>query len=157
MRIFDTTKTIEYKLEELDLSTGSLEYGVIVHHHDAVAEVKEQGHWVTERVYPNGGKDVKWVVDIEGVEAKDAYDENEGIYIFTPYTPEQIERNKLYNELETLEKWFAEHDYIGIKIATGRATIADYAEEIALMNQYAERINEINAILNPQIATEELG
>lgn len=66
-------------------------------------------------------------------------------------------RESLENELASLNEWLSAHDYIGTKIATGRATIADYAEEIALMNQYAERINEINAILNPQIATEELG
>ena len=94
---------------------------------------------------------------MEGVEAKDAYDETEEILVYTPYSPERLTEINLHKELETLEKWFADHDYIGIKIATGRATIADYAEEIALMNQYAERINEINAILNPQIATEELG
>lgn len=35
-------------------------------------------------------------------------------------------------------------DYIGVKIATGRATIEEYAEQIEKMKSYAQRINEIN-------------
>ena len=34
-------------------------------------------------------------------------------------------------------------DYIGTKIATGRGTREEYAEEIALMNVYANTINEL--------------
>ena len=47
-----------------------------------------------------------------------------------------------------MEAWLKAHDYIGAKIATGRATIDDYADEIALMTEKAERINEIDALLN---------
>ena len=38
-------------------------------------------------------------------------------------------------------------DYIGVKIATGRATADEYSEEIALMTEYASRINEIDTRL----------
>ena len=34
-------------------------------------------------------------------------------------------------------------DYIGVKIATGRATREEYAEEIALMDEYASELNEL--------------
>ena len=40
-----------------------------------------------------------------------------------------------------------EHDYIGTKIATGRATVDDYATEIEEMKEKAERINEIDKLL----------
>ena len=46
-----------------------------------------------------------------------------------------------------LEQWLRDHDYIGIKIATGRATVEEYAEEIEEMKRKAERINEINRLL----------
>ena len=58
------------------------------------------------------------------------------------------EKSKLIAEKAELEAWLKAHDYIGVKIATGRATIDDYADKIAMMNEKAERINEIDAMLN---------
>ena len=46
-----------------------------------------------------------------------------------------------------MEAWLSAHDYIGVKIATGRATVEEYATEIAEMTEKANRINEINSIL----------
>ena len=64
---------------------------------------------------------------------------------------EEEGRERLFElsaEKAELESWLKAHDYIGVKIATGRATIDDYADEIALMTEKAERINEIDAMLN---------
>lgn len=58
------------------------------------------------------------------------------------------EKSKLIAEKAQLEIWLKEHDYIGTKIATGRATVEEYATEIAEMTEKAERINEIDALLN---------
>ena len=63
-------------------------------------------------------------------------------------TEEELRRQALQTEKAELEAWLKAHDYIGVKIATGRATIDDYADEIALMTEKAERINEIDALLN---------
>ena len=63
---------------------------------------------------------------------------------------EEEGRERLFElsaEKAELEAWLSAHDYIGVKIATGRATIDDYADEIALMTEKAERINEIDALL----------
>ena len=57
------------------------------------------------------------------------------------------EKDKFLQEKEGLEVWLKAHDYIGIKIATGRATVDDYATEIAEMMEKAERINEIDRLL----------
>ena len=54
------------------------------------------------------------------------------------------EKTKLLVEKETLEQWLKDHDYIGTKIATGRATVEEYATEIAEMTVKANRINEID-------------
>ena len=43
-----------------------------------------------------------------------------------------VELNKEYEELEV---WMRQHDYIGVKIATGRATIEEYADVIAEMKE----------------------
>ena len=56
-------------------------------------------------------------------------------------------KQKLLSEKAQLETWLKEHDYIGTKIATGRATIEDYATEITEMMEKAERINEIDRLL----------
>lgn len=53
----------------------------------------------------------------------------------------------LSDEKECLTRWLREHDYIGTKIATGRATVEEYSGIIAEMQEKAERINEIDAEL----------
>lgn len=57
------------------------------------------------------------------------------------------EKDKLLQERSELESWLKDHDYIGIKIATGRATVEEYVTEIAEMTEKAERINEIDRLL----------
>ena len=57
------------------------------------------------------------------------------------------QRQTLLAELSEKQIWLKQHDYIGTKIATGRATVADYAEEIQTMREYAARIDQINKIL----------
>lgn len=53
----------------------------------------------------------------------------------------------LSDEKEYLTRWLREHDYIGTKIATGRATVEEYSDIIAEMQEKAERINEIDVEL----------
>ena len=76
------------------------------------------------------------------------YSNDGSVYIEPPEpTEEELRRQALLSEKAELEAWLKDHDYIGVKIATGRATIDDYADEIALMTEKAERINEIDSIL----------
>lgn len=63
---------------------------LLVKHHEAIAPVFEQGHYETIKEYPNGGKDVAWVVDVPGVEAKEAWDEYEDILRYVLYTEEEL-------------------------------------------------------------------
>ena len=58
-----------------------------------------------------------------------------------PY--KQTEADRLRERLYQIEEEFRRLDYIGIKIATGRATVAEYAQEIARMEELAEEKNEI--------------
>ena len=57
------------------------------------------------------------------------------------------EKAKLTEEKAELEAWLSTHDYRGTKRATKRATVEEYATEIKEMTKKAERINEINSIL----------
>ena len=70
---------------------GRLEMQKRIHHHEAVEAVEEQGHWETVAEYPEtGGKDVQWVVDAPGVEAREAWDEEETYWLYIPYTEEEL-------------------------------------------------------------------
>lgn len=113
MRILDSNNK---EITSPDLNLGHLvQESVFVKHHDAVYAVAEQGHYKTIREYPNGGKDVEWVVDIPGVRGKDAWDEYEDIYRYTPYTAEELDeiekkRNEhsIYERVRLLESDAAE-------------------------------------------------
>lgn len=63
---------------------------------------------------------------------------------------EPAEEDLLRRERNVKQAWLRDHDYIGTKIATGRATIEDYADEIRTMREYAERIEEIDLQLGGQ-------
>lgn len=76
---------------DFDPAKGRLEMQKRIHHHEAVEAVEEQGHWETVAEYPEtGGKDVQWVVDAPGVEAREAWDEEETYWLYIPYTEEEL-------------------------------------------------------------------
>ena len=88
MKIIDTNGN---PIESPDLSLGWLEDKTQIIHHDAVAGVEEVSHYETLAEYPNGGKDVQKVVDVPGVEAKDAWDEEEQVQVYHLYTAEELD------------------------------------------------------------------
>lgn len=74
-----------------DLTLGHLEFKeTLVQHHEAVEEVQEVYHYETVCEYPNGGKDVQKVIDVPGVQAVPAWDEEIPIYVYTPYTEDEL-------------------------------------------------------------------
>lgn len=110
MRILDKNNNV---IENPNFELGHLiEEQIFVKHHDAVIGRKEEGHYEVIAEYPEtGGKDVEWVVDVEGVGEQDAWDEYENIMRFVEYTAEELaeieaerqaaeeEANRLPNEL----------------------------------------------------------
>lgn len=80
-------------------------------------------------------------------ETQEAMIVDEGGYYEVIAIPEPTEKELLEQEKIELETWLKEHDYIGTKIATGRATIEEYADVIAEMTEKANRINEIDELL----------
>lgn len=79
-------------IENPDLTLGYLKPGTRTEHHEAVEGVQEVWHYETVAEYPNGGKDVRKVVDVPGVEAQAAWDEEIPIQIYVPYTQEKLDR-----------------------------------------------------------------
>lgn len=107
-RILDKSGN-ELKQEDIDLNAGKLVDETITVHHDAVEGVEEVSHVEVLKEYyqtgPDGepvldedghkivfGKDVQTVIDVPGVEAKAAYDEQEEIQRYIPYTAEELDK-----------------------------------------------------------------
>lgn len=100
MRIFDETLTNEIKKEDVDFLKFKLEQTkILIKHHDAVQEVKEEYHYEIIAEYPNGGKDLKKVIDVEYVPFREAYDEYEDVLYLVKLSQEEI-LNNLRSERE---------------------------------------------------------
>ncbi len=164
MQIYNKEKT--KIIENPDLSTGYLVSDfLLVHHeaeyvhHDAIEEVEEQGHFEILAEYENGGISRQWVVDVPGVEARDAWDEigteaydtEEEILVYIPYTAEQLKENKFRpyrDEIYELKKYLTSTDYCVIKsIELGTTIQMAYPEEYQKRIDARARINELEEIL----------
>lgn len=90
MNIYDENGDI---VMDYDPAKGRLETKTRTIHHNAVEAVEEQGHWETIAVYPEtGGEDVAWIIDVPGVEAREAWDEEETYWLYIPYTEEELQK-----------------------------------------------------------------
>lgn len=87
-----------------DFSLGyATEETIVIAHHPAVEAVEEQWHYVVVAEYPNGGKLVKRVIDVTGVEACEAWDETEEILRWHYYTAEELAQMEEEESQPTLE------------------------------------------------------
>lgn len=60
---------------------------------------------------------------------------------------ENMTREQIEAEIRAVDQLMKANDYIGTKIAMGRATKEEYAKEIAESEKLAERKNELEAML----------
>lgn len=79
------------RIENPDLNLGWLEDTVRRVMHEAVEGAEEIWHYETAAEYPNGGRDVRKVIDVPGTEAREAWEESLPIQIYHPYTQEELE------------------------------------------------------------------
>lgn len=92
------------RIENPDLSLGYLKPSTRTEHHEAVEGVQEKWHYETIAEYPNGGKDIQKVIDVPGVAAQEAWDEEIPIQIYIPYTQEELDRIEEEKNKPTLEE-----------------------------------------------------
>ena len=77
--------------EALDYAKGYLAVRKRIHHHPAVEAAAETGHMETLEEYPaTGGRDVRWVVDTPGADAREAWDEEETYTEYVRYTEKEL-------------------------------------------------------------------
>lgn len=89
MKIYDENMQ---RIENPDLSKGWLEVKKRTVEHAAIIGVKEVGHHEVIAEYPNGGKDIAWVIDVPGVEAKEAWTEEVAYQVYHPYTQDELDK-----------------------------------------------------------------
>lgn len=137
VRIFDKH---DNELQSIDEKSGYLvEDSRFLMRHEAVEAREERGHWVTLKEYPNGGKDVDWVVDEPAVEAKEAWDEYEPILRFVEFTQSEIGQRRI----EELKGLLQSTDYMILKVVEGATTLVEIAETIKKRAAWRKEINEI--------------
>ena len=96
------------RIEHPDLTLGYLRPGTRTEHHEAVEGVQEVWHYETVAEYPNGGMDVRKVVDVQGVEAQATWDEEIPIQIYVPFTQEELDRMEAERNKPTTEERVAQ-------------------------------------------------
>ena len=77
-------------LETPDLTLGWLRDETEAVEHPAQEGVPELSHYETVAEYPNGGKDVRKIIDREGIPARDAWTEQVPIQRYIRYTAEEL-------------------------------------------------------------------
>lgn len=77
-------------LENPDLTLGWLRDETEAVEHPAQEGVPELSHYETVAEYPNGGKDVRKIIDREGIPARDAWTEQVPIQRYILYTAEEL-------------------------------------------------------------------
>ena len=87
MKILDETGAV---VENPDLTLGYLTASTEEITHPAVESVEELFHYETVAEYPNGGKDVRKVVDRPGVKAQEEWVEQVPIQKYIRYTAEEL-------------------------------------------------------------------
>ena len=92
------------RIVDPDLTLGWLEDTVRRVEHEEVPAVQEIWHYETAAEYENGGRDVVKVVDVPGVPAREAWEENVPIQIYHPYTQAQLEEIEAEKERPTQEQ-----------------------------------------------------
>ena len=92
------------RIVDPDLTLGWLEDTVRRVEHEKVPAVQEIWHYETAAEYENGGRDVVKVVDVPGVPAREAWEENMPIQIYHPYTQAQLEEIEAEKKRPTQEQ-----------------------------------------------------
>ena len=140
MKVYNKDKT--NILEEYDLSLGYLKEDIIVNHIDKVEAVEEQGHYETIKEYSNGGKDIKWIVDVKKKDAVEEQNIEEKIQVYIPYTEIELLKINANIKIQELKQFLSDTDYVVIKLYE-KTLFGDSI--ISMMQEYSSVLKEREA------------
>ena len=133
MKIIDETGAV---VENPDLTLGYLVDDTEPVEHPAVEGVDEVSHYETVAEYPNGGRDVRKVIDVPGVPAQAAWTEQVPIQKYIRYTAEELAaQEEARKKAEAREK-------LPEMVAALRAALAD-ADALNLDQDYRLTLLEL--------------
>ena len=102
MKIIDENGAV---IETPDLTLGYLVDDTEPVEHPAVEGVEEVSHYETVAEYPNGGRDVRKVIDVPGVPAQAAWTEQVPVQRYIRYTEDEMAaREEARKKAEAWEK-----------------------------------------------------
>lgn len=101
MKIIDDKTGLE--IQNPDLTQGWLHDETVAVEHPAQEGVPELSHYETVAEYPNGGKDVRKIIDVPGVPAQAAWTEQVPIQRYIRYTAEELAAQE--EERKKAEAW----------------------------------------------------
>lgn len=124
------------KFDRIDVSTQSGDiyatfegYTTIYSHDDNILELSNDG--TVKPIENTDNINISESIDIELTDEQKAEIEK------------QNRINEINSRIYSIDNEFKSLDYIGIKIATGRATIDEYKDDIAKMTKLADEKNEL--------------
>ena len=121
-----------------------IEEQILIASHPEQDFIKEEGHYEVIREYPNGGRDVKWIVDVPGQKACEAWDEYETILRLVPFSEVELANQRI----SSLKAYLEASDYNILKIIEGAATLEEKADIIAQRAEWRKEINELEEFIN---------
>lgn len=145
MKIYNHNKT--EILTEYDLEKGYLKSDVLMTEIPEQQAVDEVFHYEVEKEFPNGGRNMKKVIDVKGKPYIPAHTETADILVYIPYTEAELTRLEYIREISILKNRLNDTDYHAIKYAEGFISEDDYAEMRALRQSWRDRINELEALI----------
>jgi len=141
MKIYNQEKTME--LENPDLTLGQLKTDYITVKIPEVKAVEKKVRYEVLKEYPNGGKDLNEIVEVEGVEYQPEKEEKEEIQIYIPYTESQIKENRI----SELKLQLSETDYKVIKNSEAKDAGQSFPyDPVSLYNERQKIREEISRL-----------
>lgn len=140
-KVFNEAKT--EILNDYDLNFGYLKTDrIFIRHHEAIEEVQMQSHFETIAEYPNGGKDVREVIDVPYSPAQEAWDEYEDIKVYIPFTEEELVAKKERDYKSAIVTKIRERYSLDDELAIARQRDSK-PEEYAEYNAYCEECKSV--------------
>lgn len=124
-------------IETPDLTLGYLVDETEPVEHPAVEGVEEVSHYETVAEYPNGGKDVRKVIDVPGVPAQAAWTEQMPVQRYIRYTEEELAAR------EEARKKQEANDKLPETVAALQEDNKTLKEENAMLKQCLMEMSEI--------------
>lgn len=149
MRIFNENKTVE--LTEYDESRGYFKEDVLESEIPEQAALEKKWHYEVVKEYPNGGKILEEVVDVEGKPYIPAHTEREEILVYIPYTEDELAMLAAEREIAELKMKLRDSDYQAIKYAEGMFTLSEYAPIREQRQAWRDRINELEGEIGGRV------